>query len=147
MKRFASGFVSAILIATPLIWTCPFAAGQSRNNVEDAAMELKTLQKEQIAVLTKKVDVLTIHNRAGTADFEQLLLAQMELCDAKLDAANTSDERIAVLEEQLKLAESAQKLTEQRLAVAAAATTEANVLSAKSLYLKIKIRLVRERGK
>jgi hypothetical protein len=147
MKRFASGFVLAILFAMTATWTCLAAAGPPKDIAEDTTAELKKLQKEQIATLTERVEVLTKQNRAGFADPEQLFSAQAELCDAKMDSADTPDERIAVLNEQLKLAESAQKVTEARFAVAAAATTEANVLSAKSRCLKIKIRLVRERAK
>jgi hypothetical protein len=147
MKRFASVFVLAILFAMTTTWTCLLAAGQSKDNAEDETAELKKLQKEQIATLTKRVDIITRQEQAAGVDVTQLFLAQMELCDAKLDAADTPEERIAVLEEQLKVAESAQKVTELRYSVAAASTTQAEVLSAKSLCLKIKIKLVRERGK
>jgi hypothetical protein len=145
MKRFTSGSVSGVLVAIPLIWACPSAAGQSRNKAEDEAAEVKSLQKELIATLSQKVDVLTRQNQSRTADYDQVCMAQMELYDAKLDATDKPDERVALLEEQLRMAESAQKLTETRFATGQ--VTEANVLSAKSLYLKIKIRLVRERGK
>jgi hypothetical protein len=147
MKRFTSGSISAILLAMLLIWTCPSAAGQSRDNAEDEASELKSLQKEQIAALSQRVKVLTRQNQVGGVDFDQVCMAQMDLYDAKLDATDKPNERIAVLEEQLKMAESAQKLVEMRFATGGAGTTQANVLSAKSLCLKIKIRLVRERSK
>jgi hypothetical protein len=147
MKRFASGFVLAILLTMTAICTCHAAAGPSKDNADDETAELKKLQKEQIATLAQRADVLTGQERAGTVDFERLFLAQMELCAAKLDAADTPDERIAVIEEQLKLAESAQKVTELRYSIAAASTTQAEVLSAKSLCLKIKIRIVREQVK
>ena len=145
MKPFTSGSVSGVLLAIPLIWACPSAAGQSRINAADEASDVKSLQKELIATLSKKVDLLTRQHQAGTVDFDQVCTAQMELYDAKLDATDKPDERIALLEEQLKTAASAQKLIETRST--SAATNEANVLSAKSLYLKIKIRLVRERAK
>jgi hypothetical protein len=147
MKRFASAFALAILLAMTAICTCLAAAGPSKENADDETAELKKLQKEQVATLTKEVEILTVQNQAASVDFERLFLAQMELCDAKLDAADTPDERIAVLEEQLKLAESAQQTTEMRFAVGALGTSQPDVLSAKSLCLKIKIRLVRERGK
>jgi hypothetical protein len=147
MKRFASVFVLAILLAMTMTWTCLAAAEQSKDNADDETAELRKLHKEQIATLTEEVVILTAQYQAASVGFERLFLAQMELCDAKLDAADSPKERIAVLTEQLKLAESAQQITEMRHAVGAAGTNPADVMSAKSLCLKIKIRLVRERGK
>jgi hypothetical protein len=147
MKRFASGFVLAILLTMAAICTCLVAAGPSKDNADDETAELKKLQKEQIATLTKEVEILNTQYQAASVGFERLFSAQMELCDAKLDAADTPKERIAVLTEQLKLAESAQQITEMRRAVGAAGTNPADPLSAKSLCLKIKIRLVRERSR
>jgi hypothetical protein len=145
MKRFTFGSVSAALIAISLVWACSSVKGRSRSNSEDGTAELRSLQKELIATLSQKVEVLTTQYHTGGTDYDQVYIAQLELCDAKLDATEKSDERIALLEEQLRIAEAAQKLTEERKNSARA--TDANVLSAKSLYLKIKIRLVRERAK
>src|SRR5436309_12944455 len=105
MKRFASGFALAILLTMTAAWTGLAAAGPSKDNAEDETAELKKLQKEQIATLTQEVKILNTQYQAGRVDLERLFLAQMELCDSKLDAADTPNERIAVLTEQLKLAE------------------------------------------
>jgi CHAD domain-containing protein len=145
MKRFTFAFVPAILLAMSVILIGTTAAGQSRI-AEDQTAELKSLQKERIATLTQMVELLSHQIQSGAvANFSQLFMAQMELCDAKLDATDNLDERIALLEDQLKTAGSVQKQAET--AFAAGGTTQADVLSAKSHYLRIKIRLVRERSK
>ncbi len=115
--------------------------GQSRNNAEDEAAELKRLQTELIATLSQKVDVLTLQNKTGAADFFQLCTAQFELYDAKLDATDKPDERIALLNEQVKTAASALEAAEMRFITANG--DNPNVLSAKALCLRIKVRLVR----
>src|SRR5947209_5208038 len=96
------------------------AAEPSKDNADKQTAEIKKLQKEQIDTLTQEVEILTTQYQAGAVDSERLFSAQMELCDAKLDAADTPKERVAVLTERLKLAESAQQITEARHAVGAA---------------------------
>ena len=46
------------------------------------------------------MDVLTLRNEPGAADFFPLRTAQLEVYDAKLDATDKPDERIALLNEQ-----------------------------------------------
>ncbi len=144
MKRLRC-FLGAALFGIGKVCTGAAVAADSAGNAKDGGTDLKSLQQEQIATLSKRVDILTRQYQAGAAVDDQVLTAQMELCEAKLDAADTPAERIAVLEEQLKMAESAEKLAQKQWDVGR--VTEANVLAARSLTLKLKIKLARLRDK
>jgi outer membrane protein TolC len=68
-----------------------------------------------------------------------------ELLNAKLDSAESPDERIALLEEQLKVAKETLEMAESKFS--SGRVVQSDVYRAKALYLEIKIKLVRERGK
>jgi hypothetical protein len=70
----------------------------------------------------------------------------MELLDAKVEAAESPEERTVRLEELLAKAKEVLEFAETRDR-AGFHVTQADVLEAKSLYLDIKIRLTRERVK
>jgi outer membrane protein TolC len=72
-------------------------------------------------------------------------LAQAKLLKAKLDAAEKPEERIAVLEEHVKLATTIATETNNRWK--AGVVHELEALDAKASLLDVKIRLLRERSK
>ena len=108
------------------------------------AAQIKQLQQERIAALTKVVEMRLEQYRRGVQDHRTLGLAQAELLKAKLDAAEKLEERIAVLEEHVKLATTIFTETETRWK--AGIVHEAEVLDAKASLLDVKIRLLRERS-
>ncbi len=111
----------------------------------DVAAELKAAQAEQVKTLTQLVEVLTAQYKTGTVDFAQFASAEAELCNAQLDATDGLEKRIALLTRQLDRASDVLKLAEARLA--AGTVAEADVFRAKSQYLDIRIKLLREKNK
>ncbi|MGO9111290.1 MAG: hypothetical protein ACLP9L_18850 [Thermoguttaceae bacterium] len=114
---------------------------KSRDN--DAAL-LKAAQDERVKVLTQTVEVLTSQYKAALVDFIQLSSAQDELCDALLDSTEEPEKRVALLTKQLGRANDVVKLVEARHA--AGTVTDMDVFRAKSQYLGIKIKLLKERS-
>jgi hypothetical protein len=111
----------------------------------DYAAEIKQLQQERIAALTKVVDMRLEQYRMEKRDSRLLALAQAELLKAKLDATDKPEERIAVLEEHVKLATMILTKTHNRWE--AKFVHESEVLDAKANLLDVKIRLLKERAK
>lgn len=108
------------------------------------AAQIKQLQQERIAALTKVVDMRLEQYRMGRQDSRLVALAQAELLKAKLDAAEKPEDRIAVLEEHVKLATTILAETDNRWK--AGVVHETDVLDAKANLLDVKIRLLRERS-
>jgi outer membrane protein TolC len=144
MDRLTMAILFGGMLVLPLAMVRP-ASGRESQLIKNDAAELKELQKERIAALTLLVKIVTNQYRTGTADFHQVAQAQHELLDAKLDSAGSAEERIALLEEQLKLANEAMKVAEGRFN--AGRVSQCDVLRAKAFCLEVKIKLVRERGK
>jgi hypothetical protein len=135
------GFLAVALHAVPL------ALSQPAEPVKSDAAELKELQKERIETLTGLVDLVLRQLQSGRTDFTHVVRAQMDLVDAKLDSAENPRERMVLLEEQLKMAQSILDDVKRRADIGSPTTTGAEVLQAKALCLDIKIKLVRERVK
>ena len=96
-------------------------------------------------MLTEVVEVLTAQFKVATVDFIQLSTAQDELCDAQLDATDEPEKRVALLTKQLDRANDVVKFVQGRFD--AGTVTQVDVCRAKSLYLGIKIKLLRERNR
>ncbi len=99
------------------------------------AAQIRQLQQERIAALTRVVDMRLTQYRSGVQDHRTLGLAQAELLKARLDAAEKPEERIAVLEEHVKLATT--NLTETSTKWKAGVVHEAEVLDAKANLLDV----------
>ena len=108
--------------------------------------QIKQLQKERVKDLTNIVQIMTRLYESGiNTEFRQVISAQTELINAQLDMTDNLKERIALLEDQSKLMKTMLDLTEQRLHVAT--SSEVDMLSVKSFYLKSQIDLLKERQK
>jgi hypothetical protein len=130
------------LAAVPVLLAHATAA-ETKSSPNYAAL-IKQLQQERIAALTKVVEMRLEQYRAGRQDSRLLALAQAELLNAKLDAAEKPEERIAVLEEHVKLATTILSETDNRWK--AGVVHESEVLQAKANLLDVKIRLLQERA-
>ena len=142
MNRMTFPLLMLVLsLATVLCWAAeprPKASG-------DDAAELKALQNERIKLLTQVVDILASQYKVGTVDAPQLFSAETDLCNALLDSTDEPEKRIALLTKQLDKANDFVKLMQGRFAAAGCMQVDLN--SAKSQYLGIKIKLLRERNK
>jgi outer membrane protein TolC len=131
-------FVAASIV--PLQVT---ASAQESSDVETATAKLRELQQERVDVLQTAVKLALAQYRQGALDFKTVHAIQHELLDAKLDMAETREERIRVLSSQLKTAEGGLMIAEARFQ--AAQTISLDVHQAKSAGLRIKIQLLKLR--
>jgi outer membrane protein TolC len=146
MKRFTIIIVSIGFFAT-LLMLAPLTTAQQTGTSQSDVDQIKQLQKERITVLSQVVQIMTRSYEQGVqnADFRQVISAQTELINAQLDATDNLKERIALLEDLSKLIKTLLDLAEQRVHVAT--SSEVDMLSIKSLYLKSQIDLLKERLK
>jgi outer membrane protein TolC len=95
--------------------------------------------------LTGVVEILFEQYQHGSAEFRTLALAQTDLLAAEFDATDDANERIVLLERELKVATDALDTAERKVQAGRANAVES--LQAKALVLDIKIKLLRERSK
>ena len=145
MKRFTITVVLSGLLAVPFLVTQAKDAEPPSEPVKEVAAEIKALQKERIAALSSVVEVLLEQYRHGGAEFRALALAQTDLLAAKFDATDDANERIVLLQRELKVATDALDTAERKVQAGRANAVES--LQAKALVLDIKIKLLRKRGK
>ena len=131
----------AFSLAPVLCW----AAEPKPKASDNDAAQLKALQDEQVSDLTRLVDALAVRNKGGSFDVAGLCSAENDLCNALFDSTDDPDKRIAVLAKQLETANDLLKLTQVRFNEGL--VTYVDLGRAKSLYLGLKIKLLRERGR
>jgi outer membrane protein TolC len=118
--------------------------GKSAATTSDTS-EIKRLQQERIDVLRQAVEVLSQMYLAGVRDFRPLVSAQIDLMNARLDASDQPEERVALLKEQLTLAEKTMQYAEERYKLGAG--SQVDCLQSRALCLDIRIRLLREQAR
>ena len=120
----------------------PGVQGQTEK-AANSQSKLDDLLKERQKMLRKAVDLLTTQHREGGCRIEDVMAARDKLHEAELDAAQSRDERIAVLEKQLQSAEASVSIARQRFQ--SGSFTEVGLLHARAALLSVKIQLLRER--
>ena len=132
-----AGFTAFLAILVPIIAAAP--------QPNDAA-QLKAAQEERIKIFEVLLKSVTSRYKAGILSYAELYPAQRELCNAKLDATDDPDKRIAVLTQLLEAA--GDQLKHQQNNVSRGiGNNEENTFRANAEYLRIKIQLLRERAK
>jgi outer membrane protein TolC len=111
---------------------------------KSTAAQIKELQRKRIETLAKVVASYETLYRTGRAEFEPVFDVQTELANARLDATDKPEQRVALLEELVKGATERLRVTEDKYH--AGLVGDAAPLQASSLLLDAKIRLSRERG-
>ena len=104
------------------------------------------MQKERIDAFEKLVKILAEQYKLGIVPFADFSKAQEDLVEAKLEATDKPAERIALLGEQLKIAQDVLDFVEKSYKVGFK-VTEVDYLRAKAHCLGIEIKLAKERGK
>jgi hypothetical protein len=127
-------------LAPVLCW----AAESKPQTSDNYAAQLKAAQDERVTVLTQLVEALTAQSRTGAAEVAQVFAAENELCKALLDSTDEPEKRIALLTKQLDKMNRLVQMTQAL--VKAGIVSQADLLRAKSLYLDVKIKLLRERN-
>jgi hypothetical protein len=146
MKRFA------ILVAMiGVLMTCSIARqGLTDQQSEKKAVEptsLEQLQKERIDTLMKLVEIAESEYKNGITVFFPFAKAQVDLVEAQLDTTTQAEERIALLERQLKIAQDVFDWVDTQVKIGFAHFGESNRLEAKAHLLTIKIKLAREQAR
>ena len=109
----------------------------------DRQTQLDELLKQRRDTLARAVDLQIAYYRDGNCDFEEVITAQRNLHEAELDAAKTREQRVAILEKQLKSAQQSVAVAKTKFENGAGGETD--MLQAKADLLHVKIRLVRQR--
>ena len=147
MKRFTIIAVLLGFCVVSLLLTRPAPADQQGEKKTGVPAKLEQLQKERIDAFEKIVKILEAQYKVGTTTFAEFVHAQEDLIKAKLEATDKPAERIALLEEQLKIAKGFLKSVEGQYKVGFARVSEADVLRVKARCLTIEIKLTKERDK
>lgn len=149
MKRFTIPAVVLGVLVLSLFIARPALTGPQDEKKPAELPKLEQLQKERIDTLQKIADLAQQQYKAGNGPFADLAKcnkAQEKLIKAKLEATEDSGERIALLEEQVKLAQSTFDFYLKRQAIGLT-TSEIEPLQAKAHLLRIEIKLAKERAK
>jgi outer membrane protein TolC len=112
----------------------------------NGAAQIIALQKERVAALQELVKICIAQYQSGVMPLESVSTAQNELIDALLDSTAKPEERVTLLTEQLKIADMVVQAFDKRYK-AGFGTMKTEFLRAKSHYLNVKIKLLRERGR
>jgi hypothetical protein len=108
---------------------------------------LEEMQKDRIDALEKLVGSLNAQYKVGTVTFDDFSKAEDDLIEAKLDATSQPDERIALLEKQLKLNQDLFDFVEKCYKAGFGKNPVTDYLRCKAHLLNIKIKLAREKAR
>jgi len=142
MSRIASLLLLLALSIAPVL--CLTAEPQPTTN-DDVAAQLKSALDERVKVLSQLVELLTGYYKLGAVDIAQVATAENDFCNALLDSTDEPEKRIALLTKQLDKVSDILKITQGRRQTGQ--VDVAVLYRAKSLYLDVTIKLLRERGK
>jgi outer membrane protein TolC len=137
--------ITGFLIFLAITFSVSAAQPQPDKASDNDATQLKALQDEQVKVLTQLVEGLAAQYKSGSIHVAEVCSAENELCNALYDATDEPEQRIAVLAKQAERAGDLIKLVQGRYDAGTLIYTD--VCRAKSLYLGIKIKLLRERSR
>lgn len=128
---------AALFVGAPPTAPRPAAAGQPDKVI-------KELQDKRIAVLKEIVEITEKTYKGGQGGFDQVAKARLDLLQAQLDASRTKEERVRVLEETVKQAESLEDVVKRLVEAKQAGRVEA--LKAQALVLQTRIALEQARA-
>ena len=142
MFRSTATWIWFGLLASSLLVALPVTAQQPGETTTDVASELKQLQVNRVAVLKELTNLSLVGYRQGEFALDQVLAAQHDLTEAQLEMAETSEQRIALLETQLKIAQRTLEAAEQLSR--AREVSVCDVLRAKAALMGVEIKLLQE---
>jgi outer membrane protein TolC len=129
------------IAALPLLFFSDAAVLQA----QEAADQIKSLQKERIEKLDQVVKILTQQFISGRGSMESLRDAGRELLKAELDLSANPKDRIAVLQKSLEYAKAVARIAKG--GVDAGKTAQTELLQAEAFELEIRIHLLKEQQK
>ncbi len=116
-----------------------------RPAIPDLAAELKKLQINRVVVLRELTNLSFAGYRHGEYSLDQVLEAQHDLTEAELEMAETPDQRIALLESQMKIAKRTLEAAEQLRRAREA--SQCDTLRARAALMGVEIKLLQERAR
>ena len=144
MKRFTICVVLLGFIVVSLLIVRPALTDQQSEKKTAEQTSLEQMQKERIEALEKAVEIRKETYKVGASTFPELSKAQDDLIEAKLEATTQADERIAVLEKQLKVTQGVFDYIENCHKAGFGKNSEIDYLQAKAHRLSITIKIARE---
>ena len=139
-KRTLPVIATAVLLATMLGW---LAAGESSNSPTDSE-RVREILNERLEVLTAIAKLQRQGYQSGETDLASVLAAEADVLSAKLELANTSEERIAILEQTVENARQLEEVTHKLLETRSGSRVDA--LKAKAFRLRAEADLLRTRS-
>jgi outer membrane protein TolC len=130
------GALAVIFMFGTLLWPVQDVRAQDRT------AEIKTLLKERIALLDDAVKDLTGHYQNGVVEIGVVIEAAREALKAKLELAESPQERVAVVRQLLENANNIVSVAENRMK--AGLGQRYTVSQAKAYVLEIRIELLRQ---
>jgi hypothetical protein len=118
------------------------ATEQQQGATDTEAAQISALQKERIATLQQLVTICVAQYQSGMLPFDSVAAAQEELLAAQLESTDKPEERVALLKEHLNIVESLCNSADKMFK--GGRVSRPDVLRAKSRYLDVKIKLLRE---
>lgn len=145
MKRYTTAALVFGFVAITMLLARPAMTAPQGDKKGGEQRSLAELRKERIAIYEKIVPIVLEQYKSGIASYPDYARAEEDVLTAKLEMTAKPSERIAILQEQLKLAEKIADNIEQA-SRAGAQLTQADALRARAHCLSIEIQLVKERG-
>ena len=128
--------LSALILVALLI--AP-AGAQEKPSIEESTKKIKELQKERIETLEKVVGRAIAQFQRATSSYQDVLEAQTQLLQARLDTAEKESERIELYTKAIELLKQTEKVAQAQ--IAAGRETEMAALKIKARRLDVEIKL------
>lgn len=135
----ALGLAAGLGVGTPPAALPPAVGVPVANKQPDKPDTIKELQERRIAVLKEIVEITDKAFGGGQVSFEQAVKARLDLLRAQLDAAQTREARVRLLEDMVKQAEALEEAV-KRLAEAKT-VGRVDALKARAFVLEVRIML------
>ena len=132
-------FVISSLALVALVYSS--AHTQDTPNLQTTDVQIRKLQQDRVNVLQHAVELSSRRYVGGDVSFLTVLAMQHDLLDAQLDMADSREQRIRFLTQQLHLAKTTLALAKKRFE--SQLTSELDVHVAKSAALGVEIQLLK----
>ena len=81
-----------------------FSLGAAKQDSDPIDKSILKLQEQRVELVAHMADIARKQHKDGVGSFQDVLRAESELLDAKLELTTTAEQRIKLREEQLELA-------------------------------------------
>jgi outer membrane protein TolC len=144
MNRLTSACVLSIVLVGAIVagWSSR-AAAPPDETPKSVAAQIKELQQERAKLLDDAVKMLNTQYQTGAVAFAELRAAEREWLEARLDAAETPQQRLTALNELQESAKELVKTVEVRFN--SGLVSQVDLVRAKAWRLEVQIKLLCEK--